>query len=61
MSSPKAELCSVVWDRINVAMFAGDGAEEGAPTHATIFKFVRAKKSLFLQLPVPLNLFNRLS
>lgn len=28
--------------------------KEGAPAHASIFKFVRRK--LFLQLPVPLNL-----
>lgn len=41
-SSPKAEIRSDVWDRINVKMFAGDRAEEGAPTHTTIFKVARA-------------------
>lgn len=60
-SSPKAEAGSDVWDRTSVEMLAGDRAGEGAPTHTTIFKFVRAKEALFLQLPAPLNLLNRLS
>lgn len=53
-----AVMCGI---RTSVEMLAGDRAGEGAPTHTTIFKFVRAKEALFLQLPAPLNLLNRLS